>query len=168
MLSIARSVSKVQPESIKLWILGACVVMPSMASSVILQFVRSSTRKFSAVCRRIRGGNVSSQVIGLGGRGFSLPVSVKSSAPNGDGNALSVSNEQCASRRVRSFLHIIRYLHLLLSVKTYLENDHTSLTDTGVNRGKSHNSNSTSREQVLAIADTEGSVIPVTPLSWIQ
>lgn len=137
-----------------------------MASSVILQFVKSSIRRFSAVCRRIKGGNVSSHVIGLGGKGFSFPVSTMNSPSNGDGNALSVSNEQCASRRVRNFLYITKYLEMLIILEiTYRENDHTSLTDTGVSNGRSHNSSSTSREQVLAIADTDGSVIPATPLS---
>jgi len=150
-LSSALSVSATHPDKTSDCILGACATIPAIASSVIfVQYPKSNIRRFSAVCRRIRGGRSSSQVMGVGGRGFSVSDSLVASTA--DGNALSGSNEQRANRKVRSFR----------------ENNHKSRTGTAVRSGKSHNSSSTRREQDLAMAQTDGSVIPATPFRWIH
>jgi len=81
--STALSVRSVQPDRIRLCILGACVTMPRTASSVILHDVRSRTRRLLAGCRRI---------------------SAVSSSFSSDGNAWSVSSGLFASRNVRNFL----------------------------------------------------------------
>lgn len=65
MLSSALSVSNEQPDRMKVWILGAWLTIPSIASSVILHWDKSITRRLSAECRRISGGSCSSHVVGL-------------------------------------------------------------------------------------------------------
>lgn len=53
-------------------------------------------------------------------------------------------------------------------LQTNLENDHMSLIDNAEIKGRPHNSSSTRREHVLAIAEMDGSVSPTTPFSTIH
>ena len=94
----------------KLCILGAWLTTPSIALSVILQSVRSKTRKFSAVCRKFKGGSCSNHVVGRCGRDLSreeLPLGVGDASGSrriDDGKALSDKRGLLATLRVRNFL----------------------------------------------------------------